>query len=108
MEFIEFGSSRSNQSVNGRKLAEMLKAAKSNKGFGFPVDNTIGSTSQVNTWSTDWISFFSENRLGHQLKLARDQYGDASIYEKGQRLLKSMPLLFEGIDIEPCLLHGDL
>ncbi|KAL4188179.1 hypothetical protein AMTRI_Chr09g22620 [Amborella trichopoda] len=108
LEFIEFGSSRSNQSVLGRKLAEMHKAGKSDKGFGFRVDNTIGSTSQINTWSTDWISFFSEHRLGYQLKLARDQYGDASIYEKGQRLLKSMPLLFEGIDIEPCLLHGDL
>ncbi|KAL6005574.1 hypothetical protein ACLOJK_006141 [Asimina triloba] len=30
------------QSVLGRKLAEMHKAAKSDKGFGFDVDNTIG------------------------------------------------------------------
>lgn len=30
------------QSVLGRKLAEMHKAAKSDKGFGFHVDNTIG------------------------------------------------------------------
>ncbi|ERN10808.1 hypothetical protein AMTR_s00027p00230930 [Amborella trichopoda] len=63
---------------------------------------------KINTWFTDWISFFSEHRLGYQLKFARDQYGDASIYEKGQRLPKCMPLLFEGNDIEPCLLHGDL
>jgi protein-ribulosamine 3-kinase len=30
------------QSVLGRKLAEMHKAAKSDKGYGFYVDNTIG------------------------------------------------------------------
>lgn len=30
------------QSVLGRKLAEMHKAAKSDKGYGFHVDNTIG------------------------------------------------------------------
>jgi fructosamine-3-kinase len=30
------------QSVLGRKLAEMHKAGKSEKGFGFDVDNTIG------------------------------------------------------------------
>lgn len=42
MEFIEFGASRGNQSVLGKKLAEMHKAGKSERGFGFDVDNTIG------------------------------------------------------------------
>ncbi|MCI11239.1 protein-ribulosamine 3-kinase chloroplastic-like, partial [Trifolium medium] len=36
MEFIEFGGSR------GDQLAEMHKAGKSSKGFGFDVENTIG------------------------------------------------------------------
>ncbi|OMO78664.1 hypothetical protein CCACVL1_14215 [Corchorus capsularis] len=108
MEFIEFGASRSNQSVLGKKLAEMHKAGKSEKGFGFPVDNTVGSTPQINTWSSDWIQFYGEHRLGFQLKLARDQYGDSTIYQKGHRLIKNMAPLFEDIVIEPCLLHGDL
>ncbi|OVA19802.1 Fructosamine/Ketosamine-3-kinase [Macleaya cordata] len=108
MEYIEFGSSRGDQSVLGKKLAEMHKASKSNKGFGFDVDNTIGSTPQINTWSTDWVEFFAEHRLGYQLKLAREQYGDSTIYEKGQRLIKNMGALFENVIIEPCLLHGDL
>ncbi|KAI8545201.1 hypothetical protein RHMOL_Rhmol07G0023500 [Rhododendron molle] len=108
MEFIEFGASRSNQSALGRKLAEMHKAGKSEKGFGFDVDNTIGSTPQINTWASDWIEFYGERRLGYQLKLARDQYGDSTIYEKGQRLVKNMGPLFENVVIEPCLLHGDL
>ncbi|KAF8379415.1 hypothetical protein HHK36_028850 [Tetracentron sinense] len=108
MEFIEFGSSRGGQSALGRKLAEMHKAGKSDKGFGFDVNNTIGSTPQINTWSSDWIEFFAEHRLGYQLKLALDQYGDSTIYEKGQRLMKNMGPLFENVVIEPCLLHGDL
>ncbi|KAK7349570.1 hypothetical protein VNO77_07032 [Canavalia gladiata] len=108
MEFIEFGASRGNQSALGRKLAEMHKAGKSSKGYGFDVDNTIGSTPQINTWSSNWIQFYGEHRLGYQLKLALDQYGDRTIYEKGQRLVKSMGPLFTNAVIEPCLLHGDL
>ncbi|XP_010055239.2 protein-ribulosamine 3-kinase, chloroplastic isoform X2 [Eucalyptus grandis] len=108
MEFIEFGTSRGNQPVLGKKLAEMHKAGKSAKGFGFDVDNTIGSTPQINTWTSDWVQFYGEHRLGYQLKLALEQYGDRSVYDKGQRLVKSMGPLFEGAVIEPCLLHGDL
>ncbi|KAK6162447.1 hypothetical protein DH2020_002288 [Rehmannia glutinosa] len=108
MEYIEFGASRGNQSALGRKLAEMHKAGKSGKGFGFDVDNTIGSTPQINTWTSDWIEFYGVHRLGYQLKLARQQYGDSLIYEKGQRLVKNMAPLFDGVVIEPCLLHGDL
>lgn len=108
MEFIEFGASRGDQSILGRKLAEMQKAGKSSKGFGFDVDNTIGSTPQINTWSSDWVQFYGEHRLGYQLKLALDQYGDRTIYEKGQRLVKNMRPLFDDVVIEPCLLHGDL
>ncbi|KAL0464733.1 UNVERIFIED_CONTAM: Protein-ribulosamine 3-kinase, chloroplastic [Sesamum latifolium] len=96
------------KSALGRKLAEMHKAAKSEKGFGFDVDNTIGSTPQINTWTSDWIEFYGVHRLGYQLKLARQQYGDSLIYEKGQRLVKNMAPLFDGAVIEPCLLHGDL
>ncbi|CAG7903066.1 unnamed protein product [Brassica rapa] len=107
MEFIEFGS-RGSQAELGRKLAEMHKAGKSSKGFGFEVDNTIGSTPQINTWSTDWIEFYGEKRLGYQLKLLRDQYGDTAIYQKGYTLIQNMASLFENVVIEPCLLHGDL
>ncbi|GAV92004.1 Fructosamin_kin domain-containing protein [Cephalotus follicularis] len=108
MEYIEFGASRGNQSVLGKKLAEMHKAGKSERGFGFDVDNTIGSTPQINTWTSGWIEFFAEHRLGYQLKLALDQYGDSTIYQKGERLIRNIAPLFENIVIEPCLLHGDL
>ncbi|ONL92941.1 Protein-ribulosamine 3-kinase chloroplastic [Zea mays] len=86
----------------------MHKAAKSDKGYGFPVDNTIGSTPQINTWTDDWIEFYSKHRLGYQLELASRRYGDSAILEKGQRLIKNIRPLFDGAVIEPCLLHGDL
>ncbi|KAK2407191.1 protein-ribulosamine 3-kinase, chloroplastic [Trifolium repens] len=108
MEFIEFGGYRGDQSVLGRKLAEMHKAGKSSKGFGFDVENTIGSTPQINTWSSDWIKFYGEHRLGYQLQLALDQYSDKTIFEKGQRLVENITPLFDNVVIEPCLLHGDL
>ncbi|EOA24392.1 hypothetical protein CARUB_v10017641mg [Capsella rubella] len=108
MEFIDFGGSRGYQAELGRKLAEMHKAGISSKGFGFEVDNTIGSTPQINTWSSNWIEFYGEKRLGYQLELARDQYGDSAIYQKGQTLIQNMASLFENVAIEPCLLHGDL
>ncbi|KAK3150277.1 hypothetical protein QOZ80_3AG0231150 [Eleusine coracana subsp. coracana] len=108
MEFIEFGRSRGDQSALGRKLAEMHKNAKSDKGYGFYVDNTIGSTPQINTWTADWIEFYSKHRLGYQLELVSQRFGDSAIYEKGQRLIKNIHSLFDGAVIEPCLLHGDL
>ncbi|KAL9691394.1 hypothetical protein QQ045_011816 [Rhodiola kirilowii] len=120
------------QSVLGRKLAEMHKAGKSDKGFGFDDDNTIGSTPQINTWTSDWVEFFGEHRLSYKLKLARDQYGDSNRFSfvrftslasqsqscftfylnlyllSGQRLIKNLAPLFEDVAVEPCLLHGDL
>lgn len=41
------------------------------------------STPQINAWSSDWIEFYGEKRLGYQLKLAKDRYGDTAIYQKG-------------------------
>lgn len=40
--------------------------------FGFAVDNTIGGTSQPNGWMGNWVDFFRERRLRHQLNLAGD------------------------------------
>eukprot|EP00249_Psilotum_nudum_P005783 c19210_g1_i1 orf=157-1104(+) len=92
----------------GRQLAEMHKKGNSNNGFGFMVDNTIGSTPQQNPWTQDWITFYSEYRIGYQLKLAQQQYRDNDLYEKGQKLLQNLPFLFKDLEVKPCLLHGDL
>lgn len=40
--------------------------------FGFAVDNSIGGTPQPNGWMDNWVDFFRERRLRHQLNLAGD------------------------------------
>jgi fructosamine-3-kinase len=37
--------------------------------FGFAVDNTIGATPQPNGWMDDWVDFYRERRIRHQLQL---------------------------------------
>lgn len=42
--------------------------AKAGK-FGFAVDNTIGATPQPNGWMDNWVDFYRERRIRHQLNL---------------------------------------
>jgi fructosamine-3-kinase len=41
------------------------------------------STPQINTWTADWIEFYSKHRLGFQLELITQRFGDSAIYDKG-------------------------
>ncbi len=76
--------------------------------FGWHRENTIGLTPQHNDWSDSWIDFFREHRLGFQFRLAADNgYGEV-LQEQGVRLLKRLPIFFDGYDPGPALLHGDL
>ena len=38
--------------------------------FGFPIDNYIGSTPQINTPMSSWVDFFRECRLHPQVRMA--------------------------------------
>jgi fructosamine-3-kinase len=76
--------------------------------FGFADDNLIGSSRQPNGWLEDWIEFFRERRLRHQLALAV-QNGFAQLLEQpGARLLEALAALLAGHRPEASLLHGDL
>jgi hypothetical protein len=52
----------------------------------------------------DWVDFFRERRLRHQLNLA----GDARMSELGERLCANLRKLFEGVEARahPCCLTG--
>ena len=81
----------------GRMVASMHRHAGPR--FGWPRDNHIGSTPQVNGWRDDWLAFWLECRLGPQIDLAQ---------RNGFRLpLPSLKSL-EGHRPMPSLLHGDL
>ena len=87
-------------------LAEPAVAEARDDGmFGFSVNNTIGDTPQPNAWGSDWVEFFREKRIRHQLKLARD----STLSELGEAVVENMPRWFAPCgEIRPSILHGDL
>jgi len=108
MDFLNLGG-RYSQAELGRRMAMMHLAEPSAPeakagNFGFPVNNTIGATPQPNPWTDDWVEFFAVHRLGHQLKLARD----AEMSKMGEALIERLPEFFDGVEVRPSLLHGDL
>jgi len=77
--------------------------------FGFPLDGCCGAFSQPNNAQRkkmNWIEFWTEHRLGHQLKRVEDR----EARDLGDRIIRGLPRLFPFPveDIRPSLLHGDL
>ncbi|MEG3911891.1 fructosamine kinase family protein [Microcoleus sp. w1-18aA5] len=123
VEWLDLGSRGGDQSWEemGRKLAEMHKYTSPNSpllrggeepnsglfrgGFGWDINNTIGSTIQINNWTANWAEFWAEQRIGYQFKLARRRGGH---FPQGERLLKVIPELLAGYEPQPSLVHGDL
>ncbi|MBC8210783.1 MAG: fructosamine kinase family protein [Gammaproteobacteria bacterium] len=90
----------------GRRMAALHR--HTHQQFGFHLDNTIGSTPQLNNWSDNWIDFWQKQRLGYQLKLAKQNgFGDR-LYALGLQLNEKTPLFFASYTPVPSLLHGDL
>ncbi|MEG4495874.1 fructosamine kinase family protein, partial [Microcoleus sp. F10-B4] len=105
----------------GRKLAEMHKYTPPSppllrggeeanstllRGvFGWDRNNTIGSTVQINSWTANWAEFWTEHRIGYQLKLAKRRGGH---FPQAERLLDVIPELLAGYEPQPSLVHGDL
>lgn len=73
--------------------------------FGWDINNTIGSTPQINTWEKNWVGFWQKHRIGYQLKLAKRQGG---YFEQAEKLLETIPQLLANHDPKPSLVHGDL
>ena len=104
MELLDLGG-RLDAARAGRQLAKLHWATAER--FGWHRDNTIGSTPQRNPESTDWVAFWREHRLGHQLELAaRNGYG-GRLQTAGERLMERLDALI-GHRPEPSILHGDL
>ncbi|KAL0483398.1 protein-ribulosamine 3-kinase [Acrasis kona] len=78
--------------------------------FGFSVNNTIGSTPQINVnRSSDWVDFFVTWRLKFQLDLLMKNHHDEEVYKEGIRLSNNVIKFFpKELIISPSFLHGDL
>lgn len=90
----------------GEGLAELHQ--RSAAAFGFGTDNYCGSTTQPNRWTSDWLTFYRDQRLGHQIRLATEagllDAGDRAACDRLQSRLHE--LIGEGE--APALIHGDL
>ena len=91
----------------GRALASM-NADRHETRFGFAGDNFIGATPQINTWSSDWVSFFGQRRLEYQIRRAEKQgFASVSLVRDVERLIDRLGVLLPA-NVAPSLLHGDL
>lgn len=105
LEWLEMGRGNSQSSQEmGRKLAQMHKKSLG-KRFGWDINNTIGSTPQINTWTENWVEFFTKHRLGYQFQLAKRRGGS---FPQADELLNAIPELLAGHEVQPSLVHGDL
>ena len=76
--------------------------------FGWSRDNWIGATPQPNAWMDDWVSFWRDQRLGFQLRLAANNGYGGALQRDGDTLRAHLDAFFEGYMPVPSLLHGDL
>ena len=76
--------------------------------FGFHIPTCCGSIAQDNSWKEEWVSFYCQNKLQQQLSLVEKEYGDREAAELWPKLQRAIPKMFEGLDVKPALVHGDL
>jgi fructosamine-3-kinase len=77
-------------------------------GFGFPFDTLTGPLDQPNRWTTSWIEFFGEQRLGYLTAVARDAGSiSAETAARLERVVADLDVLLAE-PRRPALLHGDV
>ena len=108
LEWLDLGGGGGGGSgaILGQQLTQLHRVTRTC--FGWHRDNTIGSTPQPNPDEADWLAFYGEHRLGHQLRLARQNNAPTQLVTTGERLMEILPAFFPGYRPLPSLLHGDL
>lgn len=104
LENMELGHG-GNSRMAGEQLALMHRHQAQQ--YGWSIDNTIGSTLQINHQEDEWVRFWAEHRLGFQLELAVRNGFAGHLQQQGEKLLEGIHLLMDH-DPVPSLLHGDL
>jgi fructosamine-3-kinase len=105
-EYLEINTQEDGDEIFGRGLAYLHKTF--NDKFGFQNDNYCGKTIQKNTYKSDWIQFYQQNRILHLIGLIKNirdwNTSDQALTEKflfkTESLIKHKP--------PSSLVHGDL
>ncbi len=109
LEWIETGGGRSERTLEqfGAGLAALHRCTTEQ--YGLDRDNFIGRLPQPNTRSGSWVTFYGEQRISFQMKLARQQGRlPARREDLLTRLIARLPEWLDDAEIAPALLHGDL
>jgi fructosamine-3-kinase len=107
LEWLDLHSSHQEQDwqLLGKQLAQLHRVT-SKQGFGWHHNNSIGSTPQINTWHSNWVDFWIENRLKPQFAMAhRNGFYSRTPLED---LWSAVPRYFDSYQPIPSLVHGDL
>jgi fructosamine-3-kinase len=106
LEWLEEAPRRSDFWTSfGRQLARQHRHTRA--GFGLERDNYIGSLKQSNRDHAHWPSFFIQERLEPQFRMARDRRKvEAGTSFRAERLFAQLDRHFP--EEPPALLHGDL
>lgn len=96
--------------ITARRAGEALAGLHRCTGehFGWPQDNFIGSTPQLNGETDNWSQFFVQKRLQPQFALAAHNGFKGELQQHGERICEKTPALFIDYHPQPSLLHGDL
>jgi fructosamine-3-kinase len=105
MEYIDLASRGADPTKLGQQFAAMHQTTSTQ--FGWEIENTIGSTPQINTYENNWIEFWRKHRLGFQLQLAARGGGGRHLQRKGDQLMDTFPDFFTDYQPKASLLHGD-
>lgn len=107
LEYVELKrATPKSEALFGQQLAELH--LQKQPYFGWKIDNTIGSTRQPNGHSQDWVSFWRDQRLGFQLRLATKKGYGGQLHILGTELCARLGDFFEDYSPLSSLLHGDL
>ena len=105
LEWLEFGGGNSQSWENmGQNLARLHQVSLSDR-FGWHCNNTIGSTPQINTVSNSWADFFAHQRIGYQLRLAKERGGN---FPDEDQVIPAISEILSQHQPHPSLVHGDL
>jgi len=124
MEHLELQSMNESSATLGLQLAQLhmsnaskIEASGKNScvghqdiavhSFGFDMPTCCGFLPLDNTWNDDWLSFYAQQRLAPQMGMEEVKC-DREAQEWWGKLQRKLPNMFEGLEVKPSLLHGDL
>ncbi|MEM6363388.1 MAG: fructosamine kinase family protein [Planctomycetota bacterium] len=92
----------------GHDLACLHRSTKGTQ-IGLDHDNFLGVAPQLNTAKSSWLDFVAECRLGHQIRLGRqNRVLSAQLQRDVESIIDRLPDLLAGREDVTSLLHGDL